>query len=330
MSNDLAIDITDIEAAADRLAGEAIETPIIRNKQLDALLGARVMIKPEILQHGGAFKYRGAYNRLSQLTADEKTRGVVAFSSGNHAQGVALAAARVGCPALIVMPSDSPRIKVDNTRKYGAEIRFFDRYSEDREAIAAEIAAERGCVVVPSYDDRHIIAGQGTVGLELMLQARRLPGAMPDLVLCPVGGGGLISGLSTAVKADLPDAQIWGVEPAGFDDTRRSLISGRREGNDPAARSFCDALQSPTPGALTFPIMQRNLAGVLAVTDAEVSEAIRYAFNTLKLVVEPGGCVALAALLAGRLEVKGRTVAIVLSGGNIDPELHARIMAGEA
>jgi threonine dehydratase len=330
MSEQLAVNITDIEAAADRLAGEVIETPLIRNKQLDALLGARVMIKPEILQHGGAFKYRGAYNRLSQLSADEKTRGVVAFSSGNHAQGVALAAARVGCPALIVMPADSPKIKVDNTRLYGAEIRFFDRYTEDREAIAAEIAAERGCVVVPSYDDPHVIAGQGTVGLELVLQAKRMPGALPDMVICPVGGGGLISGVSTAVKADWPNVQVWGVEPAAFDDTQRSLASGERESNDPAARSFCDALQSPTPGVLTFPIMQKYLTGVVTVTDAEVSEAIRYAFNTLKLVVEPGGCVGLAALLAGKLDVKGKTVAVVLSGGNIDPELHAAIMAGRA
>jgi threonine dehydratase len=323
MDTKLAVDIADIEAAAVRVRGEAVETPLVSSKQLDARLNATVLIKPESLQHGGAFKYRGAFNRLSQLTADQRTRGVVAFSSGNHAQGVALAATKVGCPALIVMPSDSPKVKIDNTRAYGAEVHLYDRYSEDRVAISEAIAAERGAVVVPAFDDADIIAGQGTLGLEIIRQM----GEPADVVITPVGGGGLISGVSIAIKAHWPKAEVWGVEPGDFDDARRSLISGRREGNDPAARSICDALLSLSPGVLTLPIMQQNLAGIVTVTDEEVRDAVRYAFTTLKLVVEPGGVVGLAALLAGKLAVAGNRVALVLSGGNIDPALHAQIMA---
>ncbi|MGE5565691.1 MAG: threonine ammonia-lyase [Parcubacteria group bacterium] len=313
----------DIEAAAGRLYGNAVRTPLLESPALDDLLAGRVLLKPETLQFGGSFKFRGAYNRISQLTAEEKKRGVVAFSSGNHAQGVALAARIMRTPALIVMPSDAPRLKIEATRAYGAEVRLYDRYTEDREAIARAIAAERGSVVVPSYDDVHIIAGQGTVGLELAEQGDDL-----DVVLCPVGGGGLIAGLSTAVLHEYPNAAIYGVEPAAFDDTRRSLESGRREHIDPAARSICDALQSPSPGEITFEINRRNLAGVLTVTDAEVAQAMRYAFATLKLVVEPGGAVALAAALAEKLDLAGRTTAIVLSGGNVDPELYASILSG--
>ena len=252
----------------------------------------------------------------------------MAFSSGNHAQGVALAAQLLEIPALIVMPSDSPSVKVEGTRGFGAEIRFYDRFTEDRVAIADQIAAERGCTVVPSYDDPHIIAGQGTLGLEIVAQAAAL-GATLDTVVCCVGGGGLIAGTSTAVKALSPATQVWGVEPAGFDETRRSLESGRRETIDKDARSICDALLTPIPGELTWPINQRNLSGVVAVTDAEVAEAMRYAFSVLKLVVEPGGCVALTAALTGKVDLKGRTAAIVLSGGNVDPGLFASILRGE-
>ncbi|PTT11633.1 threonine ammonia-lyase [Caulobacter sp. HMWF025] len=324
----MSITLTDIQAAADRIRGQAVETPLIESPALNARLGGQVFLKPETLQRAGAFKFRGAYNRLSQLTAEERRRGVVAFSSGNHAQGVALAAQLVGCPALIVMPSDSPEVKVEGTRGFGAEIRFYDRFTEDRVAIADQIAAERGCVVVPSYDDPHIIAGQGTLGLEIVEQATAA-GASLDTLICCVGGGGLIAGTSTAVKALSPDTAIWGVEPAGFDETRRSLDSGRRETIDPEARSICDALLTPIPGELTFPINQANLAGIVAVTDGEVAEAMRYAFSVLKLVVEPGGCVALAAALAGKVDLKGQTAAIVLSGGNVDPDLFARVLAGE-
>jgi len=324
----MTITLSDIQAAAARLKGQAVETPLIESPALNARLGGRVLLKPETLQRAGAFKFRGAYNRLSQLSDDEKKRGVVAFSSGNHAQGVALAAQILGCPALIVMPSDSPAVKVEGTRGFGAEIRFYDRFTEDRVAIADEIARERGCVVVPSYDDPHIIAGQGTLGVEIVEQAGAL-GASLDTLICCVGGGGLIAGTGAAVRALSPATDIWGVEPAGFDETRRSLLSGQRETIDPDARSICDALLTPIPGELTFPINQRNLTGVVAVTDAEVAQAMRYAFSVLKLVVEPGGCVALAAALAGKVAVAGKTSAIVLSGGNVDPGLFARVLAGE-
>jgi threonine dehydratase len=252
----------------------------------------------------------------------------VAFSSGNHAQGVALAAKLLGTPALIVMPSDAPAVKVEGTKGFGAEIRFYDRRTEDRVAIADQIAAERGCVVVPAYDDPHVIAGQGTLGLEIIAQARA-QGVALDRVLSPVGGGGLMAGTSTAVKGLSPSTEVWGAEPAGFDETRRSLESGRRETIDPDARSICDALLTPIPGDLTWPINSRTLSGVAAVTDAEVAEAMRYAFGVLKLVVEPGGCVALAAALTGKIDLKGRTAAIVLSGGNVDPGLFARVLKGE-
>ncbi|AYV45251.1 pyridoxal-5'-phosphate-dependent protein [Caulobacter flavus] len=323
----MTVSLADIQAAAERLTGQAVVTPLLESAALSDRLGGRIFVKPETLQLAGAFKFRGAYNRLSQFTDEERARGVVAFSSGNHAQGVALAADRLGMPALIVMPADAPSVKVEATRGFGAEIRFFDRFKEDREAIAAEIAAERGMIVVPSYDDPHIIAGQGTVGLEIVAQAEAA-GAVLDKVLCPIGGGGLIAGTSTAVKALSPATQVWGAEPAGFDDTRRSLGSGQREVIDPDARSFCDALLAPTPGALTWPINSRTLTGVAAVTDDEVAAAMRWAFMHLKLVVEPGGCVALAAALSAKIDVKEQTAVIVLSGGNVDPAVFAGVLTG--
>ena len=318
----------DIDAAAARLAGVAVKTPLLESPALNARVGARILIKPETLQRVGAFKFRGAYNRLSQLDADERRRGVVAFSSGNHAQGVALAARLLGMPAAIVIPSDAPAVKVAATRDYGAEIRFYDRASEDREAIAADLASRRGAVIVPAFDDPHVIAGQGTVGLELLDQAQAM-GAPIAVVAGPVGGGGLMSGVSLAIRSRGSSARIFGIEPAGFDDTSRSLAAGERVGAPPAPRSLCDALESPMPGRLTFPILQQTLAGVLTVSDAEVAEAMRYAFDTLKLVVEPGGSVALAALLAGRLPVEGGAGAIILSGGNVDPDLFRRVLARE-
>jgi len=318
----------DVISAADRLIGKAVVTPLLESPVLNERVRGRVLIKPEIFQLVGAFKFRGAYNRLSRLTEAERAHGVVAFSSGNHAQGVALAASMLGMPSLIVMPSDAPQVKVDATRAYGAEIRFYDRARESREAIAQALAEERGAIVVPAFDDPFIIAGQGTVGLEIAQQARLL-GAQLDLALAPVGGGGLMAGTSIALKARHPDIEIFGVEPAAFDDTRRSLEAGKRVAAPAAGRSLCDSLESPMPGELTFPILQENLTGVLTVTDAEVAEAMRYAFNTLKLVVEPGGSVALAALLAGKLQLAGRTAVIILSGGNVDPELYAKVIKGE-
>ncbi|ATQ40930.1 threonine/serine dehydratase [Caulobacter mirabilis] len=318
----------DIEAAAARLDGLAVKTPLIESPALNDQLGARVLLKPETLQRGGAFKFRGAMNKIAQLTDEQRARGVVACSSGNHAQGVALAARMLGAPAVIVMPQDAPAMKVANTRAYGAEVIHYDRYTEDREAITQGIAQERGMTIVWPFDDVDIIAGQGTVGLELVRQAEAV-GARLDVVLAPVGGGGLIAGVSTAVKALSKHTGVLGVEPADFDDTRRSLESGRREIISPDARGICDALQSPSPGAITFPINQGNLDGVATVTDAEVAEAIRYAYTTLKLVIEPGGAVGLAALLSGAVDAETATVGVVLSGGNIDPGLFARILAGE-
>jgi threonine dehydratase len=287
-----------------------------------------VLIKPETLQRVGAFKFRGAYNRLSRLSGAQRAGGVVAFSSGNHAQGVALAARLLGMPALIVMPVDAPKVKVEATRAYGAEVRFYDRGKDDREALAAAAGAERGAVVVPAFDDPLIIAGQGTAGLEIAAQAKAL-GAPIDVLLAPVGGGGLMSGVSLAMAALSPATKLYGVEPDGFDDTRRSLEAGERRGAPPAPRSLCDALESPMPGKLTFPILRDHLAGVFTVTDAEIAEAMRHAFETLKLVVEPGGVVPLAALLAGKIDLAGRTAAIILSGGNVDADLFARVIRGE-
>ncbi|WP_304170701.1 threonine/serine dehydratase [Phenylobacterium aquaticum] len=326
----MSVVFADIEAAAGRLKGHAIETPLIESPALNERLGLRVLIKPETLQRVGAFKFRGAYNRLSQLSAEQRRAGVVAFSSGNHAQGVALAARLLGMPALIVMPADAPSVKVEATRGYGAEIRLYDRLTEDRVAIAAEAAAMRGAVVVPAFDDPDIIAGQGTVGLELVAQARAL-GCELDLVMAPVGGGGLMAGTSLAVRALSPATEIVGVEPAGFDDTAKSLKAGARQLLKPTTRSLCDALETPSPGALTFPILQMTLADIAVVDDAEVAEAMRYAFQVLKLVVEPGGSVCLAALLAGKVAQArpGATVGLVLSGGNVDPELFAQVLRHE-
>jgi threonine dehydratase len=322
------VTIADVESAAERLAGHAVVTPLLESPALNERLGGRVLIKPETLQRVGAFKFRGAYNRLSRLSGAQREAGVVAFSSGNHAQGVALAARLLGMPALIVMPADAPKVKVDATKAYGAEVRFYDRARDDREALAEAAAAERGAVVVPAFDDPLIIAGQGTVGLEIAGQAETLDAPI-DLLLGPVGGGGLMSGVSLAMAARSPATRLYGVEPAGFDDTRRSLEAGERRGAPPAPRSLCDALESPMPGKLTFPILRDHLTGVLTVTDAEVAAAMRYAFATLKLVVEPGGAVALAALLAGKLDLAGRTAAIILSGANVDPDLFARVLASE-
>jgi threonine dehydratase len=320
-----ALTYRDIEAAAGRLAGLAVVTPLVESPALNERLGGRILLKPETLQRGGAFKFRGAMNKIAQLTGEQRRRGVVACSSGNHAQGVALAAGMCGAPAVIVMPADAPAMKVANTRAYGAEVIHYDRYTQDRDAITRTVAAERGMTIVWPFDDVDVAAGQGTAGIELVEQA----GTALDCVIVPVGGGGLAAGVSTAVKHHYPEAEVWGVEPAAFDDMARSLASGRRERIDPAARSICDALQSTSPGEITFEINRHTLAGVLTVTDAEVAEAMRYAFAVLKLVVEPGGCVGLAAALASKLDLSGRTTGIVLSGGNVDAELFASILAGE-
>lgn len=324
------ITFADIEAAAERLSGQAVVTPLIESPALNDRLGLRVLIKPETLQRVGAFKFRGAFNRLSQVAPVDRPRGVVAFSSGNHAQGVALAARLLDMPAVIVMPADAPAVKVEATRGYDAEVVFYDRMTESREAIAARLAGDRGAVIVPAYDDPDIIAGQGTAGLELARQVQAL-GAELDLVVGPVGGGGLLAGVALAVQTLSPGTRIVGVEPELYDDARRSLVSGRRETAAPTVRTLCDSLETPSTGELTFPILRERLSAIVTVSDAEVAAALRLAFSTLKLVVEPGGAVGLAALMAGRIpEIPpGACVGLVLSGGNVDPDLFARVLRGE-
>ncbi len=325
----MTVTLADIQAAAGRIKGHAVETPLLESPALNDRLGARILIKPETLQRVGAFKFRGAYNRLVQLDGDQRTRGVVAFSSGNHAQGVALAAQLLGMPAVIVMPADAPAIKVANTKAYGAEVVHYDRMTEDRIAIAGAIARDRGAVVVPAYDDAHIIAGQGTVGLELVHQARAL-GTELDMAITPVGGGGLMAGTATAIKSLSPTTLMVGAEPAGYDDALQSLQRGERVTIKPATRSLCDALETPSTGILTFPALQATVSAIAVVNDAEVAEAMRYGFNILKLVVEPGGVVGLAALLAGKVDgIEGRTIGLVLSGGNVDPDLFSQVLRGE-
>ncbi|MBS0363823.1 MAG: threonine/serine dehydratase [Proteobacteria bacterium] len=324
----VSVTFADVQAAAGRIKGLAVETPLVESPALNERLGGRVLLKLETQQRVGAFKFRGAYNRLVQLDADQRKAGVVAFSSGNHAQGVALAAKLLGMPAIIVMPADAPALKVANTKGYGAEVRLYDRLTESREAIAAEIAATRGAVVVPAYDDPHIVAGQGTAGLEMLAQAKAV-GAEFDAIVSPVGGGGLLSGISLVTKELSPKTELWGAEPSVYNDLAQSLASGERVTVKPTVRTLCDALESPSTGDITFPILKRNLAGAVGLTDPEVAEAMRYAFLTLKLVMEPGGSVGLAALLTGKVDARGKTVGVVVSGANVDPELFARILKGE-
>lgn len=311
--------------AARQIAPAAVRTPLIESPALNDRVGGRVLLKAENLQVAGAFKFRGAYNRISRLAAEERARGVVAFSSGNHAQGVAAAARMVGTSALIVMPADSPAIKVEGVRSFGGEVRFYDRWTESREDIGAQIARERGAILVPPFDDPFVIEGQGTTALELLDQAGD---AVIDQLLCCCSGGGLMAGINLVLEARSPATASFAVEPAAFNDTALSLQAGQRLAHAPAPPSICDALQTPIPGELTFPINQRVLKGALGVTDAEAAEAVAYAFRTLKLVVEPGGAVALAALLSGKLDGQGKATAVILSGGNIDPALFAQIIEG--
>jgi threonine dehydratase len=316
---------SDVQAARRRIGSLACRTPLIEHPALNAAAGGRVLLKAENLQRIGAFKFRGAYNKIAQLDKAIYPGGVVACSSGNHAQGVAAAATLRGLSSTIVMPSDAPRLKIERTRAFGGEVIAYDRVTEDRDAIAREICRARGAAYVHPFDDPDVIAGQGTVGLEIMEQAEAI-GAVPDIVLVGASGGGLIGGVSVAVKEASPAALIYSVEPAGFDDLARSLARGRREKNDRLAGSICDALLAATPGELTFEIARRHLAGGLSVTDEEAKAAVRFAFCELKLVLEPGGAVSLAAVLAKKLPLGGKTVAAVLSGGNIDPSLFAQII----
>jgi threonine dehydratase len=328
-SSDLSLRLptaADIDAAAARLAGVALRTPLISSPVLDASTGGRVFLKAETLQRTGSFKFRGAYNKLSSLAPDLRRRGVVAFSSGNHAQGVAAAAKLLNMPATIVMPSDAPRPKRERTAAHGAEVVLYDRQRDDREAIARGIAASRGAVVVPPYDDAFVIAGQGTAGREIAEELARL-GEPLDCVIVNASGGGLTAGIALAVKARAPLARIYTAEPEGFDDHARSFRTGRRERNAALTGTMCDALMSQMPGELTFEVNRTLVADGITANETEVGRAVAFAFHELKLVVEPGGAVGLAALLAGKLDIAGKTAVIVLSGGNVDPELFARLVA---
>ena len=316
----------DVDAAAQRLAGVALRTPLVTSPVLDAVTQGRVFLKAEILQRTGSFKFRGAYNKLSSIPQHDRVRGVVAFSSGNHAQGVAAAAKLLGMPAVIVMPSDAPRPKRERTAALGAEVVLYDRVRENRQTIAQEIAQKRGAALVPPYDDPLIIAGQGTAGREIIEDLAAL-GLAPDAVVVTASGGGLTAGIALAVKARVPEARVYTAEPEGFDDHARSFRSGAREKNAALTGTICDALMAQTPGELTFAINRTLVTEGAAVSDEEVGAAVAFAFRELKLVVEPGGAVALAALLSGKIDVKGKIAVAVLSGGNVDPGLFYKLVA---
>jgi threonine dehydratase len=316
----------DIDAAARVIAPYAVRTPLLSPPVLSERVGTKVFLKPELLQRTGSFKFRGAFNKLSSIPPEARGGGVVAFSSGNHAQGVAAAAQILKMQATIVMPKDAPLSKRERTKGFGAEVVLYDRDREDREAIARDIAGKRGATLVPPYDDPMVIAGQGTVGREIAEDMAAL-GVVPDIVVAPASGGGLIAGIATAVKARFPQTAVIVAEPENYDDHARSLRSGKREAHQAKGRTICDALMAEMPGQITFAINSRLLAQGVTASDEEVGQAMAFAFRELKLVVEPGGAVGLAALLAGRIDVSGKNVVIVLSGGNVDADLYAKLIA---
>ncbi|MBC6441461.1 MAG: threonine/serine dehydratase [Rhodospirillales bacterium] len=318
--------IADIGAAARRIASRALRTPLLESPLLNETLGGRLLVKPECLQVTGSFKFRGAFNKISQMDEERRTRGVIAFSSGNHAQGVAAAAHMSGAPAVIVMPEDAPAIKIENTRAWGAEIVTYPRHDADREVIAAEIAEERGLYLVKPYDDNDIIAGQGTTGLEIAQQCDEM-GIVPDAVTVCCGGGGLSAGCAIVLKAEFPICDVHTVEPEGWDDTARSLEGGERVRIVDSPPSLCDALLAPTPGEQTFAINKTHVTSGLVVSENDVIDAMAAANRFFKLVAEPGGAVALASVLSGKLEVRQRTVVAVISGGNVDVALYAELLA---
>lgn len=312
------MDFKDVEAAAKRLDGVVTRTGLLSSVELDRITGGQIFIKPECLQKTGSFKLRGAYNRLVQIADEDRHKGVVAFSSGNHAQGVALAANLLNIPAIILMPNDAPKIKIERTRSHGAEVVLFDRVHENREEMGAEIAKAKGAVLVPPYDDQHIIAGQGTCGLEVM-QDMAAKNINLHSFLAPASGGGLLAGSALAVKHFSPKTDVYSVEPNFFDDHARSLKRGARVGNDKGAgTSICDALQVEIPGEHTFAVNSALVKAGLSVSDDETIEAMRFAFNYLNIVVEPSGAVALAAVLCGKIETENKNIALVISGGNVD------------
>jgi threonine dehydratase len=320
-------DIKTIEAAARRLEGHARRTPLLTSPFLDAIAGRRVFVKAECLQHTGSFKFRGAWAAVSALDSDTRAKGVIAFSSGNHAQGVALAAKLHGVPAVIIMPADAPRIKIDNTRALGGEVVLYDRMTEDRDAIGMQISAARGLSLIRPFDDVQVISGQGTTGLEIAEQAATEGIASADVIVC-CGGGGLTSGIALALASRATGLRARPAEPSGFDDVTRSLATGTRQRNSAAAGSICDAIVTPTPGEITLPIMQRLCGPGIVVTDAEAMQAVALAWLRLKIVLEPGGAVALAAALFHPEQIKTQDVICVASGGNVDPEVFARALQG--
>ncbi|GFE51319.1 serine/threonine dehydratase [Roseobacter cerasinus] len=316
-----------IRAAAERLRGHARRTPLLSSPFLDEIAGRRVWIKAECLQHTGSFKFRGAWSAVSALPDDVRARGVLAFSSGNHAQGVALAARAHGVPATIIMPQDAPRVKIDNTRQLGAEVILYDRAAgEDRDEIGAVLEAERGLTLVKPYDDPQVIAGQGTTGLEIAEQAAEVGIAQADVIVC-CGGGGLSSGIALALNAEAPGLRVRTAEPEDFDDVARSLHSGRVERNTRLSGSLCDAIVTPQPGVLTFPILRRLAGPGFAVPEADALRAVALAFTRLKVVAEPGGAVALAAALFQPDTLAGDDVIVTISGGNIDPDVFQRALS---
>ena len=317
---EFAISLADVRQAAERLRGIANHTPVVTSRTVDALVGAQVFFKCENLQRGGAFKFRGAYNRLAALTAEQRARGVVAFSSGNHAQGVALAARELGVPATVVMPTDAPALKLAATRGYGAEVVSYDRLTEDREDIARRLAQDRGLTLVPPYDHPLIMAGQGTAALELVEEVGSL-----DWLLAPVGGGGLLSGSVIAATGLLPAINVVGVETETSNDWVLSLAAGEPVRIAPP-ETIADGMRTQQPGALTFPIVQKLAHQVTTVTDDEVKQAMRFLLLRMKLLVEPTGAVPFALLLSGRLDVRGQRVGVILSGGNADPALVAEVL----
>jgi threonine dehydratase len=316
----------DVDEAARRLAGVALRTPLLTSAALDARTGGRVFLKAETLQHTGSFKFRGAYNKLAAMPAEQRAAGVVAFSSGNHAQGVAAAARLLSMPCVIVMPHDAPRAKRERTAALGAEIVLYDRAQGDREAIAADIAARRNATLVPPYDDALVIAGQGTAGREIIDDLGAM-GLVPDVVVVTASGGGLTAGIALAVKARAPSAALYTAEPQGFDDHARSFRSGRREQNAAMTGTICDALMARMPGKLTFAINRSLVGAGVVASDEEVAAAVAFAFSELKLVVEPGGAVALAALITRKIDITGKVAVAVLSGGNVDPDVFSRLVA---
>ena len=320
------MDIDLITAAAERLEGRAVKTPLLSSPFLDEIAGRRVLVKPECLQKTGSFKYRGAFSAVSALDPALRKNGVIAFSSGNHAQGIALAARQHGCPAVIIMPSDAPQLKIANTRALGAEVVLYDRANESREELGEALSQQRKLTLIRPYDEPQVIAGQGTIGLELATQAETAGVQTADVLVC-CGGGGLTSGIALALEATAPGLRARPCEPEGFDDTARSLASGQIQRNKRLAGGLCDAIVTPQPGELTFPIMKRLCGPGVVVTETEALRAMAAAFQRLKLVVEPGGAVALAAALFHPQQTKGAAVIAIISGGNVDNAVFTKALA---